>query len=710
MRKYTLILILFFSAISTYAQKQLLTLDKAILGGRDLALANWSNVQWSEDQNVLLYTKTGSYLYHYDAKKMKTDSINLLESLNTALLAAKLKELKNIPAFETQKNYCIEFTASGLPLKYDIKNNKLKIGNSRPAQGQNVDYNKASDFYAFTFQQGLYIKKFNGDEVLVAQGNDSIVYGESVHRQEFGISNGTFWSPNGTYLAFYRMDQSMVTQYPVFDLSTTPATMKNIYYPMAGAKSHHVTLGVFDLETSKVTYLKTGGDPEHYLTNVTWSPDEKIIYIAEINRDQNHTTFNAYDAASGQLISALYEEKSNQYTEPLEPFTFIPASSNLFITKSKRDGWNSLYLYNTDGTLVRQLTSGVEVSGPISFDVSNKNVYFQGIPPNSIDVHLFKTEINTGKTTMLTSGPGLHQALQSYDGSYMFDKHIAIDKNLTYTVSDASRKKANTIFTASDPLVNYRIGDIHIDTLQTTDGTPLFARTIYPADFDPQKKYPAIIYVYGGPHAQMIRNTRNGQAQLWMQVLANEGFIVFTVDNRGSSNRGMNFENGIHRNLGELEMEDQMLGYDYLISRSYVDEQRIGVHGWSYGGFMTISLMTRQPGKFKTAVAGGPVTDWNMYEIMYTERYMDTPQQNPEGYNKANTFNYIDKLNGPMLLIHGTSDDVVVWQQSLNYIKTCVEKGKQIDYFVYPGHAHNVLGKDRVHLIQKITDYFKNNL
>ncbi|MFZ1357762.1 MAG: S9 family peptidase, partial [Saprospiraceae bacterium] len=184
----------------------------------------------------------------------------------------------------------------------------------------------------------------------------------------------------------------------------------------------------------------------------------------------------------------------------------------------------------------------------------------------------------------------------------------------------------------------------------------------------------------------------------------------YTLDNRGSSNRGIKFENVTHRNLGDLEMDDQMKGYDFLTSNSYIDGTRIGVHGWSYGGFMTISLMTRYPGKFKAAVAGGPVTDWSMYEIMYTERYMDTPQQNPEGYKKASTFNYIDNLSGPMLLIHGTSDDVVVWQQSLNYIQSCVSKGKQIDYFVYPGHKHNVLGKDRVHLIRKIADYFEEKL
>ena len=502
----------------------------------------------------------------------------------------------------------------------------------------------------------------------------------------------------------------MVEKYPIPDWSVTPAKVNDIYYPMAGRKSHHVTVGIFDLKTEKTIYLETGGDPEHYLTNICWAPDESEIYIAEINRDQNHTTFNAYNPDRGNKIRTLYEEQSLQYTEPLVPFTFVPGQNDLFIAQSKRDGWNSLYLYTHEGELVRKLTKGIEVTGLLGFDKKNKTAYFQGILPNSIDGQYFSCDLATAKVTQHTNTPGQHTAIISYDGKYAFETNNALHSNISYTCRELGKNKVRTLHTLAEPLDNYNLGNIKLDTLYSADGDKLFTRTIFPYNFDPAKKYPVVIYVYGGPHAQMISNSRNAQAPLWMFTMANEGFIIFTLDNRGSSNRGMEFEKVIHRNLGNSEIQDQMVGYEFIKNKPYVDAAHIGVHGWSFGGFMTISLMTRQPGKFYAAVAGGPVTDWNMYEVMYGERYMDTPQQNPEGYKQASTFTYIDQLQGPLLIIHGALDDVVVWQQSMKYIDTCIKKGKQVDYFVYPGHKHNVLGKDRVHLIRKVIDYFEQHL
>ncbi len=711
MCKYIFLFVLIITSSFLFSQKQTLTLEKALLSGnKELAPASWSNISWAKNENILYYSKKGPYIYKYNPKKNTTDSIPFVTLVNPGLKNLSVDELKNVSSFTLLDHDQLSFTSGGKNIIMDIKTQKLSMDDMAPDNVDNVDKNDISNRLSYTKDNGLWIQTPEGKQILIAQGNDSVVYGQSVHREEFGISKGTFWSPKGKMFAFYRMDQSMVTKYPVFSLTSTPATNKNIYYPMAGSKSHHVTLGIYNVSTGKTIYLETGGDPEHYLTNISWSPDEKEIYLAEINRDQDHSTFNAYNPERGNKIRTLYEETSRQYSEPLTSYTFVPASNNIFVTESKRDGWNSLYLYNTEGTLIRQLTKDIEVSTINGFDNKKKFVYFQGILPNSIDVQSFQTEIATSKTTQLTKGPGVHMTKQSFDGKYIFEAHTAFGTNLSYGVTDTKSQKSRKIFTSNEPLNDYNLGRTELDTLYANDGTRLFARTIFPSNFDETKKYPVMIYVYGGPHAQMIRNSRFAQSQLWMYTMANEGFIVFTLDNRGSSNRGMVFENKVHRNLGDLEMEDQMKGYDHLLTQKYVDPKRIGVHGWSYGGFMTISMMTRYPGKFYAAVAGGPVTDWAMYEIMYTERYMDTPQQNPDGYKKANTFNYIDNLAGPMLLIHGTSDDVVVWQQSLNYIQSCVSKGKQIDYFVYPGHKHNVLGKDRVHLIRKIINYFESNL
>lgn len=706
-------LILFFIFLSftqaIFAQKLELTLEDAVLGGSKYRMTGWSNLQWSKTTNQLYYTKTGHWLYKYEPKRNRIDSIDIIKGLSGILSKDDMDKIGNIPPFELNKNNKINLLFKDKYYLIDPMDGKFVSSVDKDPNYENADKSSSGNI-AYTKGNELRVRTASGKELTVAIGSDSIVFGKSVHRDEFGIGKGTFWSTDGSKLAFYRMDQSMVTKYPILQLSDTPATVHNIYYPLAGDKSHHVTVGIFDVQTGRIVYLNTGGDPEHYLTNISWSPDNKEIYIAEINRNQDHTVFNAYDIVSGNILRRLFEESNVKYTEPLESFTFIPGQSDLFLVQSKRDGWNSLYLYNRNGSLIRQLTNNIEVSELKGFDVQNKVIYFQGIPPNSIDLQFYRTEISTGNTIQLTKGPGRHIGSVSADGKYIYDQSIALGGSLKGSVFPVGKGKEVVLQQIYDPLNKLALGEIRIDTLQANDGTRLFSRTIFPVDFNPAKKYPVVIYVYGGPHAQMISNTRLGQAQLWMSYLANQGFIVFTLDNRGSSNRGMNFENVIHRHLGDIEMADQMVGYNYLLTKPWVDKTRIGVHGWSFGGFMTMSLMTRQPGKFKVAVAGGPVTDWRFYEVMYTERYMDTPQQNPEGYKNASTFNYIDQLQGSMLLIHGTSDPVVIWQQSLNYVKACVDKGKQLDYFVYPGHEHNVLGKDRVHLIRKIIDYFQEKL
>ncbi len=707
-RSVFLFLFICFLCQNLQAQKEVLTLDKAILGSKDMRLATWSNTQWSHLSNTLYYTRSGNFIYQYDAKKNTTDSVDIVALLNPALKAAGYDELKSAPRFKLGDMDEFEFSSGRDRLSFNMKDKKLTKVVTTPDDADMLD--GTGNAFSFSRNQALYVQKPDENVVMIAQGSDSILYGTSVHRDEFGISKGTFWSPKGNKLAFYRMDQSMVEKYPIPDWSVTPAKVNDIYYPMAGRKSHHVTVGIFDLKTEKTIYLETGGDPEHYLTNICWAPDESEIYIAEINRDQNHTTFNVYNPDRGNKIRTLYEEQSLQYTEPLVPFTFVPGQNDLFIAQSKRDGWNSLYLYTHEGELVRKLTGGIEVTGLLGFDKKNKTVYFQGILPNSIDEQYFSCDLATAKVTQHTNTPGQHTAIISYDGKYAFETNNALHSNISYTCRELGKNKVRTLHTLAEPLDNYNLGNIKLDTLYSADGDKLFTRTIFPYNFDPAKKYPVVIYVYGGPHAQMISNSRNAQAPLWMFTMANEGFIIFTLDNRGSSNRGMEFEKVIHRNLGTTEIQDQMVGYEFIKNKPYVDASHIGVHGWSFGGFMTISLMTRQSGKFYAAVAGGPVTDWNMYEVMYGERYMDTPQQNPEGYKQASTFTYIDQLQGPLLIIHGALDDVVVWQQSMKYIDSCIKKGKQVDYFVYPGHKHNVLGKDRVHLIRKVIDFFESKL
>jgi dipeptidyl-peptidase 4 len=311
----------------------------------------------------------------------------------------------------------------------------------------------------------------------------------------------------------------------------------------------------------------------------------------------------------------------------------------------------------------------------------------------------------------LSQGSGTHSAKLSPNGNYIIDTYSSqVTPRKIWVINNKDGKVAQTLLTSKNPVADYALGEVTIFPIKADDGTDLYTRMITPPNFDKNKKYPVVVYVYGGPHLQLVTNSWLGGANLWMQLMAQKGYIVFTLDPRGTSGRGLEFEQETFRQLGTVEIADQLRGVEYLKSLPYVDADRMGIHGWSFGGFMTTSMMLKSPDTFKVGVAGGPVIDWNYYEIMYTERYMDSPEQNPEGYKNANLLNYVKNLKGKLLMIHGTVDDVVVWQHSLAFIKKAVDEGILLDYFVYPGHPHNVIGKDRVHLMRKVTQYLDDNL
>ena len=457
-------------------------------------------------------------------------------------------------------------------------------------------------------------------------------------------------------------------------------------------------------------FLKTGEPKDHYLTAVTWGPSGKYIYIAVLNRDQNHMKLNQYNVSTGNLVKTLFEEENPKYVEPEHPLYFNPNKSDEFIWFSERDGFDHLYLYNIDGKLLRQLTKGSwAVTNFIGYFGKDK-VFFNATKKSPLEQNIYCVSVNGGDITRVSPDHGTHTGFVSYDGKYMVDIYSNTETAREYKLVNKKGKEIRIIKANNHPLKDYKLGKTTIFTLNPKNTPELYCRMITPPDFDSTAKYPVIVYVYGGPHAQLITDSWVGGAGLFLNYLAQQGYIVFTLDNRGSANRGRDFEQAIFRNVGTVEVDDQMTGVNYLKSLPYVDSTRIGVDGWSYGGFMTISLKLKNPGVFKVAVAGGPVIDWKYYEVMYGERYMDTPQSNPEGYKNASLLNYVDNLKGKLMVIHGTMDPTVVWQQSLSFLQTAIKHGKQMDYFVYPGHEHNVQGKDRAHLYTKITEYFKANL
>lgn len=577
-----------------------------------------------------------------------------------------------------------------------------------------LEWNAASKADAYLDGGNLFVRTADGKTTqLSTDGSREIVYGQSVHRNEFGIEKGTFWSEDGRKLAFYRMDQSMVEDYPQVDLFQREAEHAPDKYPMAGMTSHKVTIGVYDIDSQKTIYLNAGDPTDRYFTNIQWSPDGKSIYLFELNRDQNNCTLDEYSAETGEKLRTLYTEKDDKYVEPLHPVSFLPWDSQKFLMWSQKDGFMHLYVGNATGDIsLRQLTKGNFVVDEIlGFCTKTKSVIIKSNELNPLQMNIWSVNIETGKRTLLDNGKGVHRGSLSESGLYVSDTYSEPTVPRNIDILSTTKNKQVRYLTSANPWDGYQVPEFLNGSIKAADGvTDLYWRMVRPADFDPNKKYPTVVYVYGGPHAHNVDASWNWASRSWETYMAQKGYIVFILDNRGSENRGKEFEQVTFRHLGQEEMKDQMCGVNYLKSLPYVDADRLGVHGWSFGGFMTISLITNYPDVFKVGVAGGPVIDWQWYEVMYGERYMDTPQTNPEGYKQTSLLDKAKNLKGRLLIITGMNDATVVPQNCLMFLNACAEVGTQPDFFAYPGEEHNMRGHKSVHLHEKITRYFEDFL
>ena len=617
-------------------------------------------------------------------------------------------------------NRLIDAADKTKPVVIDPKTGKAIEGetvnldaNKRSRHDGELEFCKASGAVAFLRDNNLFILAADSTEhQLSSDGSREIVYGQSVHRDEFGIYKGTFWSPDGQQLAFYRMDQSMVADYPQVNTFEREATLAPDKYPMAGMTSHKVTIGIFSLQTGKTIYLDLGDPTDRYFTNIAWAPDGRTLYLYELNRDQNHTTLDAYDAATGRKLRTLREESSDKYVEPLHPITFLPWDSSKFIYWSWKDGFKHLYLMDIEGKELGQLTSGKwVVKELVGFCPATKSAIIITKEVGDLQRNIYRLDLKTKKRTLLDNGRGCHSAQLSADGRYLIDTWQEPDVPRACAVTDTKTGKQSLQRTAKDPWEGWYQPIFEQGTILAADGqTTLYWRMVKPMDFDPSRKYPTVVYVYGGPHAHNVEASWHWGSRSWETYMAQKGYILFILDNRGSEDRGRDFEQVTFRHLGQEEMKDQMCGVEFLKTLPYVDADRLGVHGWSYGGFMTTSLMTTYPDAFKVGVAGGPVIDWKWYEVMYGERYMDTPQQNPEGYKQTSCINKAKNLKGKLQIIIGMNDPTCVPQHSLQFLNACAEAGTQPDFFVYPGEGHNMAGHKSVHLHERITQYFEDYL
>lgn len=563
-------------------------------------------------------------------------------------------------------------------------------------------------------RNNLYYKGADGVEKAITSYSDTnIVCGSPVSRNEFGIDGGYFLSADSSKVAFYRKDESRVSTFPLLDITTRTGELLNIKYPMNGMPSEIVSLGVYDFTSGKTVWLDvTDFDRERYLTNVTWDPAGEHIYIQVLDRAQKHVHLNCYDASTGAFVKTVLTDSDSRYAEPQYPLYFLEKDPSRFIyTTNCRDGYRNLYLHSLESGETKRLT-------PVDADVeyvfqSGNWIYYYSWEVSPIERQLFRVSLRNGKMERVTMEKGWHTCSLSPDGKYYSDEIKSYEVPLTLSIKDMKGRKVKELVHVEREDLSCKIKNCIIErgTLKSADGKyDNHFSLVKPADFNPEKKYPVVLYVYGGPHSQMISDNYLAGLSRWDILMAQKGYIVFTMDNRGTMYHGAEYEKAIHKQCGQVEMADQMVGIRFLMDQPWVDDSRIGVHGWSYGGFMTISLLVNYPEVFKVAVAGGPVIDWKWYEVMYGERYMETEKTNPEGFAKTSLIPRAKDVRGKLLICQGAMDSTVVWQHSLNFTNECIFNGVQLDYFPYPVHPHNVRGKERVHLMEKVTAYFEDYL
>ena len=702
----------FFTPMS--AQDKLFSLEDLNFGGTNYYKMQPKNMYLTWWGEKLVNTDVEE-CYLIDTKTGKKDLLFTLDDINTWAGSDDVKFVRHLmnATFPYPDKPIVAVGNRKAFILVDFEAKKIVWQDSISGQTAN-EWNPQSRATAYVENHQLFVTDADGKKhQLSTDGSREIVYGQSVHRDEFGIHKGTFWSPDGNKLAFYRMDQSMVADYPQVDIFPREATYEPDKYPMAGMTSHKVTVGVYDLKTDKTVYLQAGDPTDRYFTNIAWSPDSKTVYMLELNRGQNDCRLVSYDAVSGKKIAELYRETSDKYVEPQNPIQFLPWDATKFILQSQKDGYNHLYLFDTNGKELKQITKGewvvMEVLG---FNKKQKTVIIEANKEHPLHHRLYSVNMN-GAIKQLETVDGVHNAVLSPSGNFLIDRFSTPTRPRVIDVVDINQKTPHhtNLLEADDPWAGYQQPIFECGSIKAADGvTDLYYRMVKPADFNPEKKYPTVVYVYGGPHANNVQASWHWASRSWETYMAQKGYIIFILDNRGSQYRGRDFEQATFHQLGQIEMQDQMKGVEFLRTQPYVDMNRLGVHGWSYGGFMTISLMTNYPDVFKVGVAGGPVIDWKWYEVMYGERYMGTPENNPEGYAKTSLLTKAKNLKGKLQIITGYNDPTVVPQHCLSFLDACIKAGTQPDFFAYPGEPHNMRGHASVHLHERITQYFEDYL
>lgn len=543
---------------------------------------------------------------------------------------------------------------------------------------------------------------------LTFDGSPDIVYGGAAHRAEFGITGGLFWSADGRFLAFYREDQRPIAPYPYQDLDQVPTAPVHGRYPMAGRVHSKVQVGVCDTRDFAVRWLEHDDDADVYWTNVTFGPGDSVC-VALVNRGQDHAQLVRFDARTGKRLQVLVDENDPEWVEPEHGPTFLP--DGRFLWWSARDGYRHLWLCAADGSVVRQVTKGAfDVQRLLGLAADGKTVWFEASGEDPRQCHLFAASVDRDEVRQLTHERGTHHGELSPDQAWASATWSNLETRPSARLLDLQTGAVVPLPTPTDPLRAFALPTQRLFQVKGENDTLLYGHLSLPPDLKEGQRCPVLLYVYGGPHAQLVTDQWLGGRALWLQALAAEGYVVCSLDNRGTPNRGVDFEQAIHRRLGTPEVQDQLCAIDWLTQQPFVDAARIGVHGWSYGGYLTLRLLLLAPKRFACGISGAPVTDWAMYETGYGERYMDTPLENAQGYLGASCLPLADQLATPLLLVHGTDDRTVMWSHSLAFVDRCIELGRPLRYFPYPMQQHGLVGRDRVYFLRQLHTFLAEHL
>ncbi|RNC92642.1 MAG: S9 family peptidase [Allomuricauda sp.] len=569
---------------------------------------------------------------------------------------------------------------------------------------------------AYAFENNLYLKDLKSGETkqMTSDGlYGSIINGitDWVYEEEFAFVQAFEWNSDGSKIAFLRFDETNVPHFSMdvygTDLYPYPYEFK---YPKAGEENAKVSLHMFDVESGQTSAIDLGG--AYYIPRIKWMNNPNFLSVQTINRHQNHLTLHQVDAAKN-TVAVLLEEKDDAYVDIHDNLTFLTDDS--FIWTSEKDGYNHLYLHNEDGSLKNQITKGSwEVTNYYGYDQAHDRIFYQSVENGSINRDVYSVSSAGKNKKRLSTKEGNNGAAFSSDYSYFINTFSNATTPPEFTLHKASNgkllKEIKDNQALADKLNAYEMVPKEFSTLQI-NGNELNMWMIKPKDFDPSKKYPLLLYQYSGPGSQSVANRWNGSNDYWYQLLASEGYIVACVDGRGTGLKGRDFKKVTYLNLVKYETEDQIAAAKKLSALPYIDANRTGIWGWSFGGHMSTNCLLKGNDVFEMAIAVAPVTSWRFYDTIYTERFMRTPQENPEGYDNESPFNYPELLKGKYLLVHGSGDDNVHVQNTMRMIEALVQANKSFDWAIYPDKNHGIYGGNtRLHLYTKMTNFIKENL